>query len=84
MNRREVITVLTGAACGAGAGAGDASDRLLSTTTPGPFAHFIAGFRRDLQEVGYLDGRNVVIEYCWAEGRYDPVPARDEPKLLRA
>ena len=35
----------------------------LSTTSAGPFAHLIAGFRRGLQEVGYLDGRNVVIEY---------------------
>ena len=47
----------------------------LSTTTPGPFAHLIAGFRRGLQEVGYLDGRNVVIEYRWAEGHYDRVQA---------
>ena len=47
----------------------------LSTTTAGPFAHLIAGFRRGLQEVGYFDGRNIVIEYRWAEGRYDRVQA---------
>ena len=47
----------------------------LSTTSAGPFAHLIAGFRRGLQEVGYLDGRNVVIEYRWAEGQYDRVQA---------
>ena len=43
----------------------------LSTTSAAPFAHLIAAFRQGLQEVGYVDGRNVVIEYRWAEGQYD-------------
>lgn len=80
MNRREVITLLGGAATSLPL-VGQAQQPVmpvigfLSTTTPGPFAHLIAGFRRGLQEVGYLDGRNVVIEYRWAEGRYDRVQA---------
>jgi putative tryptophan/tyrosine transport system substrate-binding protein len=80
MNRREVITVLAGAATSLPL-VGQAQQPVmpvigfLSTTTPGPFAHLIAGFRRGLQEVGYLDGRNVVIEYRWAEGQYDRVQA---------
>ena len=47
----------------------------LSTTSAAPFAHLIAAFRQGLQEVGYVDGRNVVIEYRWAEGQYDRVRA---------
>ena len=54
----------------------------LSTTSAGPFAHLIAGFRRGLQEVGYLDGRNVVIEYRWAEGQYDRVQAPTRYELV--
>jgi putative tryptophan/tyrosine transport system substrate-binding protein len=38
-------------------------------------AHLIAGFGRGLAENGYVDGQNVTIEYRWAEGQYDRLPA---------
>jgi putative ABC transport system substrate-binding protein len=47
----------------------------LSTTSAVPFAHLVSGFRRGLQEIGYVEGRNVAIEFRWAEGQYDRVPA---------
>ena len=37
-------------------------------------AHIVAAFRQGLSEIGYVDGRNVVIDYRWAEGRYDRLP----------
>src|SRR5277367_387912 len=40
----------------------------LNNTSPGPQAEFIAAFQRGLSENGYVEGRNVAIEYRWAEG----------------
>ncbi len=43
----------------------------LNGTSPAPSAQFVAAFRQGLNETGYAEGRNVTIEYRWAEGRYD-------------
>ena len=47
----------------------------LNTQSPGLFAHLVAGFHQGLSEAGYVEGRNVSIEYRWAENQYDRLPA---------
>ena len=47
----------------------------LSSLSPGPSAPFTAAFLQGLGETGYVDGKNVAIEYRWAEENYDRLPA---------
>src|SRR5215471_16777379 len=46
----------------------------LNGQTAQAFAPMAASFRRGLNEVGYVEGQNVAIEYRWAEGRLDRLP----------
>ena len=47
----------------------------LSGRSPSDAASALNSFRRGLGEVGYFEGKNITIEYRWAEGRYDRAPA---------
>ena len=47
----------------------------LHPSSPEPFGHIIEGFRRGLNDTGFIDARNVAIEYRWARGEYDRLPA---------
>ena len=47
----------------------------LRVTSPADSTHLVAAFRQGLKEAGFVEGQNVVIEYRWAEGQYDRLPA---------
>jgi len=47
----------------------------LNSTSPGPYALFLAAFRQGLGETGYVEGQNLAIEYRWAENHLDQLPA---------
>jgi putative tryptophan/tyrosine transport system substrate-binding protein len=55
----------------------------LDASSPGVSAPRVAVFRRGLAEAGYVEGRNVAIEYRWAEGQYDRLPALAEELVRR-
>jgi putative tryptophan/tyrosine transport system substrate-binding protein len=46
----------------------------LGPESPGPYASRLSAFRKGLAETGYVEGRNVAVEFRWAEGQYQRLP----------
>jgi putative ABC transport system substrate-binding protein len=47
----------------------------LSSTSSSPYAPFVTAFQQGLKETGFVADQNVTIEYRWAEGQFDRLPA---------
>jgi putative ABC transport system substrate-binding protein len=79
MRRRELMAFLGGAAFARSAGA-DAQQPMpvigyLSVGSPESDDFRLTAFRQGLKETGFLEGQNVAIEYRWAQGQNDRLPA---------
>jgi putative ABC transport system substrate-binding protein len=80
MRRREFITLLGGATIARPLAAFAQQPAIpvigyISSAGLEGFEPFLAAARQGLNEAGYAEGRNVTIEYRWAQGRYDQLPA---------
>ncbi|MBR0719215.1 ABC transporter substrate-binding protein [Bradyrhizobium liaoningense] len=78
MQRRDFITLLSGAAVGwpLAARAQPKIPRIgfMGNSTVALEANLVDAFREGLRELGYEEGRNIIIEYRWADGKYDRFP----------
>jgi putative tryptophan/tyrosine transport system substrate-binding protein len=80
IGRREFVTLLGGAVAALPIAVRAQQPAMpvvgfLHPSSPEPFGHIVNGFRRGLSDSGFVEGQNVVIEFRWARGEYDRLPA---------
>src|SRR5258707_1569775 len=80
MQRREFITFFGGAAVAWPLGARAQQSKMpvvgfLNGGSPDGYAPYVTGFLHGLNETGYVEGKNVTVDYQWAKGQYDHLRA---------
>ena len=87
VRRRDFISVLGGAVAWPASGHAQQPALpvigYLSSRSPTDSAHIVAAFRQGLNEAGFVDKQNVVIEFRFAEGNFDRLPALAAGLVLR-
>lgn len=56
---------------------------VLGATTASAYARQIEAFRQGLRDLGYVEGKNIIFAYRWAEERYDRLPAYFVDRILK-
>ena len=78
VRRREVLLLLGATAVAPAVGAQQPTAPIIgfmSGRSPDDSAHLVAAFHNGLREAGFVEGKNVTVEYRWALGQYDRLPA---------
>src|SRR5689334_2307617 len=79
MKRREFFTVLSGAVVWSVAASAQQPTLpvvgFLSSRSPDESKHVLDAFHKGLNETGFVEGKNVAVEYRWALGEYEKLPA---------